>query len=195
MEKRGLSDELAQAGVTAVEEIVFADEMRVGLIGEVRRRWVPQGYKLEQVVEYEYEWAYLTLAVNGLTGTLLWDWTENRKGASIAPIVRQGHAAGIEAVVWDGAQGHRGEAYQDGPVVRIEQPAYSPQLNPAERVFQYLRSQIEGQIYGSVEAKKQAVEAELNKLAANPAQVKSLTGWDWIRHACADLSTPSVASR
>ena len=170
----------------------FADEMRVGLIGQVRRRWVPKGYKLEQQVEYQYEWLYLNLVVNGVTGTLLWDWTENMKSTSIAPVVRQWYEAGIQVVVWDRARGHRGEAYQGVPVARIEQPPYSPELNPAERVFEYLRDRVEGHVYGSIEAKQWAVELQLQRLAQDPEKVKSLTGWDWIRQALTGLGNLSV---
>ena len=66
----------------------WADEMRVGLIGQTRRVWAPRGVKIEQAVEYAYEWAYLNLSVNGLEGRIIWDWTENMKAASIAPVVR-----------------------------------------------------------------------------------------------------------
>jgi hypothetical protein len=71
----------------------------------------------------------------------------------------------------------------------IEQPPYSPQLNPTERVFQYLRSKVEGVVYGTIGAKKDAVEAELEKLAADPERVKSLAGWDWIRRSVTELSS------
>lgn len=195
MEKRGLAAELAAAQVTDPAAVVFADEMRVGLIGQLRRRWVPRGFKLEQAVEYQYEWAYLNLAVNGITGRLLWDWTANMKGASLAPVISQWQAAGIEAVVWDRAPGHRGAAYQAVSMLRIEQPPYSPQLNPAERIFEYLRDQIEGHVYGSIEAKQAAVEAELKQLAQDPERVKSLTGWDWIRYSFDTLPNSSVALR
>jgi hypothetical protein len=72
-------------------------------------------------------------------------------------------------------------------VQRIEQPPYSPELNPAERVFEHLRAQIEGKTYGSLEAKKAAVEAELKKLAADPEKVKRLAGWEWILGAMATI--------
>ena len=195
MEKRGLSAELAKAEIRDAATVAFADEMRVGLIGQVRRRWVPKGFKLEQKVEYKYEWAYLNLAVNGITGKFMWDWTENMKGASIAPVVQQWHTEqGVKAVVWDGARGHRGPAYEDVPVARIQQPAYSPQVNPAERVFEYLRSQIEGIVYGSIDAKKQVVEAELENLAQHPERVKSIAGWPWIRQAFDSLTNASVVN-
>ena len=164
----------------------FGDEMRVGLIGCVRRVWAPRGVKIEMPVEYQYAWAYLNLAVNGLTGLtghLLWDWTENLKAESLAPVARGSADQGIHILVWDRARGHRGDAYQDVPIWRIEQLPYSPQLNIAERVFEYLRARIEGKIYGSIAAKKEAVERELRQLAQDPQQVQQLTGWEWIRQS------------
>ena len=165
--------------------------MRVGLIGQVRRVWAPRGVKVVQPVEYKREWAYLNLAVNGLTGQLRWDWTENMRGASIAPVVKLWSADGLTVLVWDRARGHRGEAYADVPVKLIEQPPYSPELNPAERVFEYLRSKVEGKIYGKIEAKKAVIEAELAQLAAAPDKVKSLAGWVWIQHSVEALFIPT----
>lgn len=161
--------------------------MRVGLIGQIRRVWAPRGVKIEQAVECKYEWEYLNLAVNGLTGQLHWDWTENMKSESIAPIVKIWEEKGVVVLVWDGARGHHGSAYEEIKVKRINQPAYSPQLNPAERVFEYLRDRIEGKVYGKIAAKREAVEAELEKLAQTPARIRSLAGWDWIRKSVSRL--------
>jgi hypothetical protein len=187
LEKGGLTDTLEEAGCTSIEGLFWGDEMRVGLIGQVRRVWAPRGVKIVQAVECKYEWAYLNLAVNGLTGQLCWDWTENMKSESIAPVVKRWEGDGVEVVVWDGARGHHGPAYEEVRVKRIQQPPYSPQLNPAERVFQYLRAEIEGHTYGTIAAKQEAVEAQLEKLAAAPDRVMSLAGWDWIRQSVSSL--------
>jgi len=191
LEKRGLREKLEDVNCESVEGLYWGDEMRVGLIGQVRRVWAPRGVKVEQLVEYKYEWEYLNLAVNGLTGQLRWDWTENMKGESIAPVVKSWEGDGVEVLVWDGARGHHGPAYDEVEVKRIKQPAYSPQLNPAERVFQYLRAEIEGKVYGTIAAKKEAVEAELDELAKTPGRIKSLAGWDWI---CQSVSGPREAN-
>ena len=166
--------------------------MRVGLIGQIRRVWAPRGVKVVQVLEYKRAWAYLNLAVNGLTGQLHWDWTENMKGVSIAPIVKRWGEEDVSVVVWDRARGHRGPAYEGVTVRLIEQPPYSPELNPAERVFEYLRGKVEGQVYGTIDAKKAVIEAELVRLAAAPEKVKSLAGWDWIRESINALSSPNT---
>ena len=55
--------------------------------------------KVQQVVEYKREWAYLNLAVNGLTGELRWNWTKNIKGESIAPVVTQWADESVDTVV------------------------------------------------------------------------------------------------
>ena len=187
MEKGGLSARLEEVGCSGVTGLYWGDEMRVGLIGQVRRVWAPRGVKVEQAVEYKYEWEYLNLAVNGLTGELRWGWTENMKGVSIAPVVEQWTDDGVDSIVWDRARGHRGPAYRDVRVKLIEQPPYSPELNPAERVFEYLRSKVEGRVFGTIAAKKQAVEAELRALVATPEKIVSLAGWNWIRQSVSGL--------
>ncbi|GEM84853.1 hypothetical protein MHY01S_30190 [Meiothermus hypogaeus NBRC 106114] len=66
---------------------------------------------------------------------------------------------------------------------RIIQPAYSLELNPAERVFEEVRRAIEGKVYTSLEHKRLAAEECLAQLAANPTRVKRLCFWPWIQEA------------
>jgi len=190
LEKGGLTAELRDHDCDDAQGLFWGDEMRVGLLGQVRRVWVPRGFKIEQDVEVKYEWEYLNLIVNGLTGELRWEWTPDMKGESIAPVLKGWEAEEVKVIVWDRAPGHRGAAYEGVKVKRIEQPPYSPKLNPAERVFELLRDKVEGVVYGSIANKKETVEAELEQLAANPEQVKQLTGWAWIRDSVKQLSNP-----
>ena len=189
MEKGGLTEHLEATGTS--ESVFFGDEMRLGLIGQVRRRWAPRGVKIRQPVEFTYEWAYLNLAVNPMEGTLRWDWTSDMKAESIAPVLESWDDAlggSLQAIVWDGARGHQGDEYDEVEACRIQQPPYSPELQPVERIFQYLRARIEGIVYGELDLKKKAVESELRKLAARPEKVRSLTCWDWIEKALTQLS-------
>jgi transposase len=183
VEKGGLASELKEAGVTEAVTLFWADEMRVGLLGQVRRVWAPRGVKVRQEVELKYEWVYLNLAVDGLAGTLHWEWTPNMKQDTIAEVVETLKEKGVRTIVWDGAPGHRGQKVREIGVTLIRLPPYSPELNPAERVFEELRRHVEGQVYGSIEKKMEAVECELLRLAADPERVRSLAGWNWIREA------------
>lgn len=91
------------------------------------------------------------------------------KAVSIASVVAGWHDQGV-------------------PVARIFQPAYSPELNPVERIFELLRDRVEGEVYDSLAAKRAAVEAELQQLAADPEVVKWIAGWKWILDSIAALA-------
>lgn len=174
--------------MTAAQQVAWSDEMRVGLHGQVRRVWAPRGVKVQQRVQMAYKWAYLALAVDVRAGRLSWHWMENMKGEAIAQGVQKWQEDGIEVVVWDGARGHRAQVVQQVGVTLIQQPPYSPELNPAERVFEEVRRRVEGRVYPDLAAKKRAVEGVLEELAADPERVRRLTGWQWILDAFQKLS-------
>ena len=58
---------------------VQADEMRMGLHGQVRRVWAPRGIKVRQRRQIVYEWTYLAIGVDGIRGKLHWVWLPNMK--------------------------------------------------------------------------------------------------------------------
>jgi transposase len=173
--------------VTASAQVAFADEMRLGLHGRVRRVWAPRGVKVRQRVQLRYEWTYLALAVDGVAGRLWWQWLPNMKKESVAPAVAAWQAAGIAAVVWDGAPAHRARLVRAVGLPLVTQPPAAPELNPAERVFQELRRAAEGLVYATLAEKVAVVEGELAALAADPARLRRLTGWRWIAETCAQL--------
>ena len=193
LEKGGLTACLQAVGCRDSPHLFWGDEMRVGLMGCVRRVWALVGIKVTQAVEYTREWAYLHLAVNGLKGKLMWAWSDNMKAESIVPVVKQWSRQRVKLLVWDRARGHRGPLYDTVRLQRIEQSPYSPELNPPECVFEYLRAAVEGKVYGTLAAKKEAIETALYQLAASPDKVKQMTGWQWIRDAIGALDVEYMA--
>jgi hypothetical protein len=183
VEKRGLQQALKAAGIPVAPGVAFADEMRLGLRGMVRRVWAPRGIKIVQAVELRYEWRYLVLAVDGLRGILRWQWAANMKGATLAPILADWHADGLVGVVWDGAGSHRGKPVRAVGLPTVMQPAASPELNPAERVFEAVRDVVEGRSYATLADKQAVADGFLHKLAAAPERIRSLAGWAWIATA------------
>ena len=195
MEKGGFSCALAGAGVSSDTAFGFADEMRVGLRGMVRRVWGRRGVKVHQRVQMVYKWTYLFLVVDVRRGRLLWSWIDSMRSAAIAAAVDGlKHHSDIKALVWDGARGHRGEMVRSVGLATIIQPPYSPELNPAERVFQEVRRWVEGRTYGSIDEKMEAVDAYLGELESDPGRVRSLTAWDWIEHSTRSLPAHYTAS-
>jgi transposase len=187
VEKRGLVAALIKAGVKLEQGVWWSDEMRLGLLGRVRRVWGIRGVKIRQKVELKYEWRYLSLAVEVTEGKLRWKWVPNMKKETVREVVEEWQGAGVEALVWDRAPGHGAKIVEAVGLPLVKQPPASPELNPAERVFEELRREVEGEVYGTIEKKMAAVEGELEAMAASPRRVQRLTGWSWICDALAQL--------
>jgi transposase len=175
--------------MTGAQTLGFGDELRLGLIGQTRRVWAPVGVKVVQPLQYERPWCYLVLVVDPRAGRLWWSWTLDMTAASLARTVALWREAGIAAVVWDRAPAHQTAGHAAGGTL-IAQPPYSPELNPAERVFEAVRLHIEGKVYASLPEKYAAVHAFLTDLDAAPDRVRSLAGWQWITAALAALPQP-----
>ena len=160
----------------------------------VRRVWGRRGVKIRQRLQLKYQWRYLFLVVDGVAGKLHWCWLASMGGDEVLAAVGGLQEAGeVAALVWDGAPSHRAEEVRAAGLPLIGLPPYSPELNPAERVFEEIRRWVEGRVYSTIEAKMAAVEAFLAELDADPARVRSLAGWDWITAALGNLPSHYAA--
>ena len=66
-------------------------------------------------------------------------------------------------------------------VVLLFQPAYSPELNPIERLWGYLKEQLKWLRFEQIEELRESVRKELKKLTKEI--IASLTGWEFILDA------------
>ena len=66
---------------------------------------------------------------------------------------------------------------------RISLPPYSTELNPCERVFEWLRGKIEGEVYASLDHKRHVIDQLLRSLNADKLHLGQLVGWQWIHKA------------
>jgi hypothetical protein len=137
--------------------------MRLSLRGQTRKVLAPKGVKVVQRLQLVYEWSYLLLAVSPLTGELKWEWIERMRQEEHIRAVLEGWA--LEAV-WCGtkrpATGPRepGRARNHPSVPAVLQ---SPELNPAERIFEEVRRRVEGKVYESLYDKREEGESHLTK--------------------------------
>jgi len=191
VERGGLAAALAAAGLTAARRVGHADEQRIGLRGTTRRVWGRRGVKVRQRLRLRYEWASLVAAVDARAGTIWWDWLPTMRAADLRPVIAELRARGLlDALVWDGAPSHADAEVRAVGLPLVALPPYSPELNPAERLFEEVRRRVEGEVYATLEDKLAAVEAFLHELDADPARVRQLCGWDWLTAAQDALPTP-----
>ena len=139
---------------------------------------------MRQRLQLVYEWRYLFLVLDGRKGELYWSWIDSMKAEMLAAAVNGlKQQTEVAALVWDGAPSHRNELVRGVGLPLIGLPPYSPELNPAERVFEEVRRWVEGKAYPSLEDKVAAVEAFLTGFESDPNRVRALAGWDWIEQA------------
>jgi transposase len=175
--KQGLQNALEEQETTRTSRWYFSDEMRFGLWGQVRRRWGLRGVKIIQPKQIVFAWRYLVLAVDVIHLDLKWAWADRMNQASLKPIFEVWE---LETVIWDGASSHHGQDLGKLPMNRVFLPSYSPELNPAERIFEEVRREIEGFVYPSIQAKQYRIDQFLRRLRADKQRLDSLISWDWI---------------
>ncbi len=191
MEKGGLAQALDAVGLTKSSRIGFADELRLGLRGTTRRVWGRRGVKVRQRLQLKYEWRYLFAAVDGQAGRIWWSWVPSMQAEALWPtIAGLQEMAVLDGLVWDNAPSHRDGDITDLDLAFVGLPPYSPELNPAERLFEEVRRRVEGEAYATLEDKLAAVEAFLHELDADPDRVRQLCGWDWLIAAHHALPAP-----
>ena len=95
------------------------------------------------------------------------------------------NADGFDAVVWDNASSHLDEQVHAWGMPLVQQPAYSPELNPAERMNEEIRRFLKGKTFATLGEKVLAVENRLRQWKANPAFIQRLCGYAWIQE-CID---------
>jgi hypothetical protein len=126
-------------------EIWWQDEARIGQQGTLTRIWAERGSRPRQPRDQRYTWAYIFGAICPARGIGA-AWVVPKADAwsmtlHLEEISKQVDPKAHAIVVLDGAGWH-----QTGGRLRVPQnisllhlPPYSPELNPQENVWQYLR--------------------------------------------------------
>jgi transposase len=121
------------------------DEARFGQQGTITDIWAKKGSRPTSVRQTKYEWCYLYAAVEPATGA---------SAALIAPNVDTGtmnqflKILDVErkpdehiVLIMDGAGWHKSKAIElPAGITVLLLPSYSPELNPVENLWHYLRS-------------------------------------------------------
>jgi transposase len=66
-------------------------------------------------------------------------------------------------------------------VILLFQPAYSPEVNPIERLWGYVKEQLKWLRFEQIEVLRDGLQKELKKLTLEV--IASLTGWQFILEA------------
>lgn len=178
---------MAEAHPTEKIEIWAFDEHRIGLQPVIRQVWIPPEEKAPIVSVYpRYQWTWLYGFVHpesGKTYTLLLPYV-NTKTFEIAlkhfaQEVGVGNGKHI-LLVLDQAMWHTTKKLQIPDGIQLEfLPPYSPELQPAERLWPLSNEALVNECFESMEELEDAQAERCVELYHNPALIQGHTLFHW----------------
>ena len=106
--------------------------------------------------------------------------TENM--SSFLKHIGEAHLDDFSIMVLDGASPHKSKDLKVPDNVLLVLSPYSPELNPAEQIWNRLRKDyFANKVFDSLEAATRQAEHGLSEMAANTNAMMSLTNWPWIK--------------
>ena len=138
-----MSESLTPHGGTV--RTFFMDEARFGQQGTLTNVWAETGSRPTAVKQTRYEWVYLYAAVEPATGasTALLLPTVNTEAFNLFLHTMSSDLAPREhaVLIMDQAGWHRAKAVRvPDNITILFLPPYSPELNPVENLWHYLKS-------------------------------------------------------
>ena len=165
---------------------MFQDEARFGRMQNPQRAWAPPGVRplvsTEIVREYSYAYAAVSPHDGVLDSLVLPDVNAERMSLFLAEVAER-HRDEFVLMVLDRAGWHiAGDLMVPERMRLYPLPARSPELNPAEDIWDELREKwLSNRLFDCQEAMDRQVATGLATLERDPKRVASLAGFAWIK--------------
>jgi hypothetical protein len=164
------------------------DEARFGLLPTFRRMWSRRGVRPVKHVQLKYNWVYLFSVVEPYTGktfSMLWD--------SVSLVVMQHFLDEysktlaedeICLLILDGAGWHseKGLKFPEN-VIPLKQPAYSPECNPTESLWNWVRDKLGIKLYKNINEMKTRLIEIVNQFGTFREELSSRLNFKWWNEA------------
>jgi putative transposase len=166
-------------------ELWFADEARIGQKNTLTRVWGQTGSRPVAPKDLRFASAYLFGAVCPAAGkaaaVIMPMCNTIAMNHHLSEISSQVAADAHAVVVLDGASWHSShELVAPANITLLPLPPYSPELNPVERIWHYLRSHwLANSVFRDLAGVLDACEAAWNRFAADPNLIRSLCAVAW----------------
>lgn len=161
------------------------DETRIGLKTIERKKLTACGVKPIGKVQWNFKAYYLYGAVAPQTGESFWLEFSHLDGVCFQIFLDQlsrEYPDHLNVIQLDNGRFHYGSNLKiPENICLIFQPPYSPELNPIERLWHYIKAELSWEIYEDIETLKEKVRTFLEELSKE--KIVSITGWDYIRSA------------
>jgi len=164
-------------------EIWFQDEARIGQKGNLYRIWTKKGFRKRVIKQLGFQSAYLLGAVCPETGQrigLVFETIDTEIVNLHLQLIRKSIPKGVHVIlVWDQAGFHTAnDIVVPRNITIVKQAPYSPELNPVERVWKWLRTNFLGnRVFKDVDDILLASVDAWNKLSNSLIRSICRTSW------------------
>lgn len=166
-------------------EVWFQDEMRVGQKNGLVYQWAKKGTRPRQPKDQRYANAYVFGAVcpaRDAGAALVMPRADTEAMQKHLEEISRNVAAGAQAVlILDKAGWHTtGKLEVPANITLLFLPPTSPELNPAENIWQYLRqTYLSNRVFESYEAISEACCQVWRKLIAETGRIRTIATRSW----------------
>jgi transposase len=167
--------------------LMFQDEGRFGRMTDIYRCWCPNGIRpvLKKALEREYTYVYSSIAPEtGENFSLILPYADNSNMSIYLQELSIAFSGYRIVLAMDSASWH-GESNLEGidNISIIYQPPYSPEVNPVEHLWKYLRENYFGNRYWDTIEELEAYLVKILKEVHEEKEIlASLTRFDWISY-------------
>jgi putative transposase len=166
--------------------IMALDEGRFGRITDIRSCWAPKGIrpKVPKQVARTFVWVYaaVCMALGKMTSLILPYANTEMMNLFLEEVSRDFKQYFVIMLV-DGAGWHRSRDLKIPENIRlIQQPSHSPELNPAEHLWEELREKyLPNKAFKTLDAVVKALCKGLRDLHSDPEKVTSMTNFPYLQ--------------
>ena len=168
--------------------IMYQDEGRFGLLGDVRNCWVPAGERpvcpMRQIRSYVYAYSAVS-PMDGEVFSLILPFADTKCMSEYLKHLSLEYPEEFIILFCDGASWHKSDKLEIPKNITLAfQPANSPELNPAEQLWKHLRIHwFCNRDFKTMDNLEARLCEGLNSLNHNKTIVRNMTLYYWIYDA------------
>ena len=161
------------------------DETRLGFRTESGKKLTAKGVKPQQIFQWHYDYYYIYGLVEPVGGrSFFWEFSHFNSDCFELYLQQfsQEYSQEIHIIQLDNAPCHTANKLEvPDNIIFLFQPPYSPELNPIERVWEYLKHQLKNVFFVHLDELREKAANILMSLSTEV--ISSLTSWQLIVRA------------
>ena len=161
------------------------DETRVGLITKGGKKLTALGVQPAGVEQWCFDYLWLYGLVEARTGESFFAEFSHLDGMCFQEYLKwfsQKYPEELQMIQLDNGRFHKWSKLEvPENIILLFQPAYSPQVNPIERLWQEIKKELKWELFENLDSLRNKLSKILSALTEE--EIASIAGWEFILEA------------